>query len=70
MLTANERALLEWRRAALQEAQAIDQYIKGRLSLAALTVELRRAEQTRLKCVSALPDLEPAPTALSYEPSQ
>lgn len=58
-LTPNNQALMEWRRAALQEAQAIDQYIANRLTLEGLTRELRRAEQTRLKCLAVLPSLAP-----------
>lgn len=68
MRTPNDKALLEWRRAALQEAQAIEHYTKGRLSLAALTVELRRAEQTRLSCQAFLPMPETQPVSTDSTP--
>lgn len=44
------KTLLERRRAALQEAQAIEAWQKGRIDDTALLRELRRAEQTRLRC--------------------
>lgn len=40
----------ERRRAALQEAQAIEAWLKGRIDETALQRELRRAEMTRLRC--------------------
>lgn len=55
MRTTNEQALLQWRRAATQEARAFKLYDQGRITAAELTRELRRAEQTRLKCTAYLP---------------
>ena len=54
-MTPNDRALLEWKRAASQEVRAIDLYLRGQLAAADLRRELRRAEQTRLKCTAYLP---------------
>jgi anti-sigma factor RsiW len=53
--TPNEKALLEWRKASLQEATAIKAFVDGRLSAKELRIQLRRAERTRMHCTAYLP---------------
>lgn len=58
MLSPNDKALLEWRKASLQEANAIKSFVDGHLSARELRVQLRRAEHTRMHCTAYLPSLD------------